>query len=181
MGLTEQERRHQAEVSAATVVFGNLFEKTCSGADGVPSVLCFERSDARFRYALFCVSTVIAACARRSSHPDALLNELLHDLVVAVLAGHEVFGVPPGTPQELMNDAATHSQAYLACWSAYVDLAGGPNAAAATALLMATIRSIESSVQADDDDNRRLTPLVQWLEGNLDAMGSAFDRLASPT
>lgn len=181
MGLTEQGRRHQAEVSAATVIWGNLFEKTFSGADGVPSVLCSERSDAKFRYAVFCVSTVIAACARRSSHPDALLNELLHDLVVAVLADHELFGSPPGTPQQLINDAATHSQDYLARWSAYVDIAGGGNAGAATALLTGTLHSIESGAQADDNDGRRLAPLAQWLEGNLDAMGRAFDRLASPT
>lgn len=170
---------HKKEVDAAGRVLGNLFEKTTDGGSNAPLVLKFELPDSRYRYFVFCLSTVQMACARRMKNPDAVLNELLHTVVTAAISvdPQKFFGGPV-EPQRAANQAAEYLQDYLHRWSAYVDITGGGNAAAATGIIAGMLRSTESPAPVSEADAGRLWPLATWIEKGLEAMAGAFADMA---
>jgi hypothetical protein len=167
--------RHEKEVEAATRVLANLFEKTTDGGADAPLVLRFALPDSRFRYFVFCLSAVQMACARHMKNPDAVLNELLHTLLVGTIdTDAKLFFGGPVEAQRVANQAGEHLQDYLGRWSAYIDIAGGGNSAAATAIVCGMVRSTESLEPPTEADARRLWPLATWIEKRLEAMGGAF-------
>lgn len=187
MGWFGGKANHKKEVDAAFKVFGNLYERTTNGSASAlrglaaPQVLSFRLADSRFRYSMFCLSTVQAACARRMKNPDAVLNELLHTIVAGATNDaalqEQLFGGPV-EPQHAANLAGSCVEDYLHRWSAYVDIVGGGNKAAATSIVCAMLQSTESTDPATAGDGRRLWPLATWIEGCFDPMALAFSDMA---
>jgi hypothetical protein len=136
----------------------------------------FDLRDSRFRYFVFCISTVQMACARRMKNPDAVLNDLLHVAVGGAIGvdPQGFFGGPVDDPQQAANSAGEYLEEYLHRWSAYVDIVGGGNAAAATGIVAGMLRHAESANPPTQEDTRRLWPLAAWIEGSLEAMTDAF-------
>lgn len=179
LGLFGGKSSHKKEVDAAFKVLGNLFEKTTEGGSDAPLVLKFDLRDSRFRYFVFCLSTVQMACARRMKNPDAVLNDLLHTVVAgAIGANPQHFFSGPVDPQQAANKAGEHLQDYLHRWSAYVDIVNGGNTAAATGIVAGMLRHTESERPPTQEDTRRLWPLATWIEKRLEAMGGAFTNMA---
>ena len=175
MGWFSGKPTHRKEVDAAFKVLGNLFEKTTGGGSDAPLVLTFERRDSRFRYFVFCLSTVQMACARRMKNPDAVLNDLLHTVISgAVGVDPQLFFGGPVDPQQAATKGGECLQEYLHRWSAYVDIVGGGNAGAATGIVAGMLRDTESPNSPTQEDARRLWPLATWIEERLDAMEGAF-------
>jgi hypothetical protein len=170
---------HKKEVDSAVRVLANLFEKTTGPGSDAPVVLRFELPDSRYRYFVFCLSTVQTACAHRMKNPDAILNELIHTVVTGALNinSQQFFGGPI-EPQRAANQAAEYIQDYLHRWSAYVDISGGGNAAAATGIIVGMLRSTESSQPPSETDAQRLWPLATWIEQRLKVMADAFTGMA---
>jgi len=170
---------HKKEVEAALTVLCNLFEKTTSGGLDAPLVLKFGLRDSRFRYFVFCLSTVQMACARRMKNADAVLNDLLHTIVASAIGAdsQEFFGGSVD-PQQAANKAAEYLQDYLHRWSAYVDIVEGGNAAAATGIVAGMLRHTESANPPTQEDTHRLWPLATWIEARLEPMAGAFTDMA---
>jgi hypothetical protein len=170
---------HKKEVDAAFKVLGNLFEKTTEGGSDAPLVLKFALRDSRFRYFIFCLSTVQMACARRMGNPDAVLNDLLHTMVIgAISVDPQQFFGGPVDPQQAANKGGEYLQDYLHRWSAYVDIVKGGNTAAATGIVGGMLRHTESDSAPTQEDSRRLWDLAIWIEERLEAMGDAFTKMA---
>src|SRR5205814_4818184 len=73
---------HEKQVAAVTRIVAKLFERTLYPVRGdAPQVLQFEVPDSRYRYLIFCFSTVHTVCARRMKNPDAVLNECQYKLL----------------------------------------------------------------------------------------------------
>lgn len=171
--------KHKKQVDAAFRVFMNLFEKTIDGSSDAPRVLSSQLRDSRYRYLLFCLSTVQVACARHMENPDAILNDLLHIAVSgAVGVDPQQFFGGPVDPQQAANKAGEHLQDYLHRWSAYVDITKGGNAAAATGIVAGMLRHTESDDPPTQQDADRLWPLAVWIEQSLAAMAGAFTDMA---
>jgi len=167
------------QVDAAFKVLGNLFEKTTEGGADAPLVLRFDLSDSRFRYFVFCLSTVQMACARKMTNPDSVLNELMHTVITGTVAtDSQYFFGGPVSPQSAANQGAAYLQEYLARWSAYVDIARGGNYDAANSLVCSMLRSTEFTQPLSDGDAQRLQPLASWIQKQLNAMGNAFESMA---
>jgi hypothetical protein len=172
---------HKKQVDAGIMVLGNLYEKTTDGGSDAPLVLRFEMADSRFRYLVFCLGTFQMACARRMKSPDSVLNELLRSVVIGAVGDAEqqqLFFGGPTDPQHAANLGAQYVQEFLNQWSAYVDIAEGGNANAATSLIAGMLRSTESAAPASAADGHRLWPLAEWIEDRLDAMGGAFSNMS---
>ena len=97
------------EVDAAFRVLWNLYETTTAGKSGAPSVLTFQLRDSRFRYLVFCLSTVQMACARHMKNPDAILNDLLHTVVTGAIGAdpQQFFGGPVIRSNQLTGPVST--------------------------------------------------------------------------
>jgi hypothetical protein len=166
---------HKKEVDAAFKILGNLFEKTTEGKSDAPIVLKFDLRDSRFRYFVFCLSTVQTACASRMKNPDAVLNDLLHTVVAGAIGmdTQQFFGGSVD-PQQAANMAGEYLQNYLHRWSAYVDIVNSGNAAAATGIVAGMLRHTESASPPSQEDAQRLLQLATWIEKRLGAMAGAF-------
>lgn len=174
-GKTTQKK----QIDATFKVLGNLFEKTTEGGADAPLVLRFDLPDSRFRYFVFCLSTVQMACARKMIDPDSVLNELMHTVIAGtVTTDAQYFFGGPVNPQSAANQGAAYLQDYLARWSAYVDIASGGNYIAGTSLVCSMLRSTESTQPPSDGDAQRLWPLASWIQKQLNAMGNAFESMA---
>lgn len=180
MGLFGGKSTHKKAVDAAFKVLWNLFEKTTVGGANAPLVMKFDLHDSHFRYFVFCISTVQVACAGGLKNPDAVLNDLLHTAVVFAIGAdpQRFFGGPVDDPQQVANRSSEYLKEYLHQWSAYVDIVGGGNAAAATGIVVGMLRHTESANPPTQDDVRRLWPLAAWIEGSLKAMAYAFTESA---
>jgi len=170
---------HEKDVDAAFRVLWNLYETTTAGKAGAPLVLSFELRDSRFRYLVFCLSTVQMACAQHMKNPDAVLNDLLHTVVTgAIGADPQQFFGGPLDPQQAANRAAQDLQDYLHRWSAYIDIAKGGNVTAATGVVAGMLRYSESEDPPTQEHTRQLWELAVWIEGSLGAMSAAFRNMA---
>lgn len=170
MGWFTGKATHRRQVDSALTVVGNLFEKTTDGGADAPLVLSLGLPDSRYRYLMFCLSTMQTACAQRMKNPDAVLNECLQALVKFALSHPAKFIGASTGPQKAANDGAGLVQDYLHRWSSYVDVFHGGNTEAATMLVCSMLRSTEAAVPGREGDAQRLLPLACWIEARLPAM-----------
>src|SRR5438093_1186842 len=74
----------QKHVEAAITVASNLYLHTIPGVDDAPAQLQFSLPDSRFRYMIFCLSTVVAAALaydqKKRIEPEVLIKGCLHFL-----------------------------------------------------------------------------------------------------
>jgi hypothetical protein len=121
----------------------------------------------------FCLATAHVVAAAKMKTPDAVLNDCWQTMVMLSLApdGRTLAG--PSVPQEAANLAAGCVQDFLHRWSSYVDVARG-NPTAATALIAAKLKDVESTTAATAGDADRFLPLARWIEGALHPMRDAF-------
>lgn len=178
MGLFGSKSQHAREVDAAFKILGNLYSKTVEGGADAPLVLNFELSDSHFRYYIFCLSTMQKACASRMNNADAVLNELMHDVIIGCVKSDPIlFFGDAIEPQAAANIGAEYIKDYLHSWSAYIDIAEGGNTNAATSMVCTMLRSTESTKTPLDDDAQRLWPLATWIEESFEAMANAFTNM----
>ena len=173
---------HKKEFDAAYKVLRNLFEKTIYGGMDAPLVLRFKRPDSRFRYFVFCLSTVQVACERRMKNPDAVVKDLLHTILTEALKTNpQLFWGGPVDPQVAAAEATGDLDAFLTGWTAYMrfrDRGTADSGTAATLLLCSILSTIETDTDPADDDTERLWPLAVWIEQRLADMDEAFASMA---
>lgn len=159
-----------------------MFEQSAEPGGSAPAVLKLEDPESRFRYVMFCLSTVHAVCGYLMQRPGKVLDEVARNLVknAVAYAGPDGFTVVPVSLQEAFDDNLGHLKDFLHRWSAYADEARGGRVRAGANVVCLMLREVESPSPATTEDRSRLLPLAQWVEGRFDLMHQAFLKLTNP-
>jgi hypothetical protein len=167
---------HAKQVEAVLRLTGHLYERTTRGKDGKPEYLEFKLPDSRFRFVIFCLSLVHAACARHMTSPDAILNDVLYRLVERGVGdlSEEFFGDQRVEPQDVATRAGEYLQDYLHRWSAYIDMKGAGNEPAAANVLQVMLRHTESKEPIGPVDYFQIGMQASMLESEFPALIAAF-------
>jgi hypothetical protein len=182
MGLFSRKPSHRAQCLAMMRIAARLNERILAPNADAPAVLRLSRPDSRFRYLMFCLSTVQTVCARRMSNPEAVLNEVARNAITAWVSDPEIRDAAFGGPvslQQAGSDGIACLQDCLNRWPAYLDLRNGGNAHAATGFVCVILFDIESAGSARPADGERLWPLAWWVEQQFNAIDGAFVELCS--
>ena len=159
-------------VEAAITVASNLYLQTIPGAEDAPAPLQFSLPDSRYRYLIFCVSTVVAAALaydeKKQIQPGALIDGCLH--FVTWLATENA--------QDSINNATSYLQEFLKHWSRWPELEKEGRNLEIIDLISSMIHTIESSVPASESDMRRLGELALQIDCRLPTMRGALIELA---
>ena len=191
------ETEHQRQKEAVTQIAANIYERTCDMGSipakhhaeeaerrrvaRSPTVLKSELPDSRFRYMLFCLSTVLAVCAHRMKYPDAVFNECTQNAVEFAKDSKvaDGFFIGPVDRQKSANEGWATVRSFLDRWNQWIDVEKS-DAQAAMRLVCSMIHDTESSSAATEDDIRRLWPLACWIVSMFSGgtMEKAFMNLA---
>jgi hypothetical protein len=159
-------------------IASRVYERTLERKADAPAALRLSRPDSRFRYLMFCLSTVQTVCARRMSNPDAVLNEVARNAISAWATDPEIRDLAFGGPislQQAGNDGIACLQDFLHRWSAYIETQG----TTATSVIAGMLHDIDSAEPARDGDAERLWPLALWVEEQFSAIDQAFVELVN--
>jgi hypothetical protein len=171
----------QKYVEAAINVASNLYLHTIPGADDAPAPLQFNLPDSRFRYMIFCLSTVVTAAIaydeKKHIQPEALIKGCLH------------FAANEKTLQQYFDDAASshlsidtaiaYFEDFLKCWSRWPELEKEGRDAEVLEIISSMIRTTESNLPAETSDIQRLSKLALQIDFRLPTMRGAFIELAN--
>lgn len=172
MGWFSRKASHEQEVAAMMKIVANVFEKVVAPDRLAQSGLRFRLPDSRFRFLMFCVAAVHTVCAHRMKNPDAVLNECAPNLIRGALASNEAFFDGPVNAQEAATLGMNCVGDFLSRWSAYIDIAKGGNAQAATSLVVTMLLETETLAPPAEGDAARLSKLARWVEVLMEHNGS---------
>jgi hypothetical protein len=174
----------QKYVNAAITVATNLYENTIRDTGEFTPCLQFGLPDSRFRYMIFCLSTVIAAALaydeKKRIQPQELINGCLHFatwLATDQLA-REYFD-DLASSQHFIDGASTYLLEFLKHWSRWPQLEKEGRTAETIELISSMIRTTESNLPAENSDMQRLSELAFQIDGRLPTMRGAFMELAN--
>jgi hypothetical protein len=170
------------EVDAVIRIVSNLFEKALLSKGDVPNVLRWTLPDSRFRYLMFCLSTVHAVCAHRMNDPNSVLQQCVFNLAynAATYKGPDPFFEARPDIQKTVDDGARLLRNFLDRWSKWIDAtrADPTNARAGTMLVSSMLQTTESLAPMSEGDGH-LTPLACWFEDYIPVIDEAFVKLSS--
>lgn len=175
MGWFSRKASHEQQVAAMTRVVVNMFEKVVAPDRLAQSGLQLRLPDSRFRFLMFSVAAVHAVCARHMSNPDAILNECGPNLIRGALSDKDSFFDGPVEAQEAATLGMNCIGDFLDRWSAYIDIAKGGNAHAATSIVVTMLHETETVAPPAGGDAARLLKLARWVEVLMERNG-AIDR-----
>jgi hypothetical protein len=172
----------QKYVEAAITVASNLYLQAIPEADEAPVRLQFTLSDSRYRYLLFCLSTVVTAALAydesKDIEPEALIGGSLQFLT----------GYATEHPGEYFDDASTAQNSirrtneyfgeFLKQWSRWPQLEKAGNSAKTNELISLMIRTTEADSPAETADMRRLGELALDIDCRMPTMRGALVELA---
>lgn len=169
-------------VEAAITVASNLYIVTIPDAADAPAPLKFSYSDSRYRYMLFCLSTVITSALvydeKKHIKPDSLVGGCLYFArVTADQNPQEYFGersVPPDADER----ANSFFMEYCKEWSKWPALEKQGFHSESNELIARLIQQTETSEPCSAEDLRRLSPLALNINCRLPTMRLAFNELA---
>jgi hypothetical protein len=170
----------EKQVEAAVKVASNLYFQTIPRAEDAPAPLEFGLPDSRYRYLIFCLSTMTTACASKMTAPDAVVNDCFRFLFTwATTEGsQEVFGGPVN-PQDAATSGGIFLQEFLDTWSQCVELMKKGQHAETMELICSMIHTTESNKPAEPTDKQRLSPLALQIDCWFPSMQSAFVELVN--
>lgn len=184
---------HKKQVAAAMRIALNLYEETTIdprlgtqhhqgiGSGLAPTVLNFQLPDSRFRYMMFCLSTVFVESAHRMNDGEAILDMCAQALITTALdpkAAEQLLGQGPHDRQRVMADGSTYLRELFAVWSDYKETRKRGNTQGATSLMVALLYTTESLAQATEDQRPRLGPLARWIQEWMSTSDNAFVQLS---
>ncbi len=165
------------EAEAAITVASNLYLHTIKRAEVPPGTLQLNLPDSRYRYLIFCLSTVAAACASEMTNRDAVVNDCLNFLVRwAVENDHEFFG-GSATFDMALNRGTRYLHEFSDQWVSYFELE--KEDADSIDSVSSMIHSTESNVPAGNADTVRLGELALEVVCRTPAMREAFVELVN--
>jgi hypothetical protein len=174
----------QKYVDAAIKVATNLYLHTIPDAEDAPAPLQFDLTDSRYRYMIFCLSTVIMAALaydeKKQIQPEALIKGCLQ-LVIGAAAEHfaQEYFDDPARSQDCIDEADAYLTEFLKHWSRWPELEKEGRNAEIIDLISSMIHTTESNLPADKSDMQRLNELALWIDCRLPTMRGAFVELAN--
>lgn len=174
----------QARYAKAVVqVAFNLYLYTLPGSKDAPAQLVFKLPDSRFRYLLFCISTVVMAVWFYDEDNEVewrpLLGGCLKAITWLVTERREEFFEPGFAPEDVNGP---NVQAYLRDilnhWEAWPDLRKAGDSVGIWELISRLIHTAESLEEADKADLDRLSPLALEIDCRMATMRGAALELA---
>jgi hypothetical protein len=173
----------QKYVEAAVTVASNLYLQTIPGAKDAPAPLEFRLQDSRYRYLIFCVSTVVTAVLaydeKKRIQPEALIDGCLHFVSWAAKESPGDYFDNPAASQHFADSAPAYFQSFLKQWSQWPALEKEGRDNEIIDLISLMIRSTESNRPAAEADMRRLGELALQVDCRLPTMRGAFSELVA--
>ena len=174
----------QKYVDAAITVASNLYLHTIPGAEDAPAPLQFSLPDSRYRYMIFCLSTVITAALaydeKKQIQPQELINGCLR-LVTGSAAEHfaQEYFDDPASSQDSVENASAYLTEYLKQWSRWPQLEKEGRNAETWELISSMIHNTEANLHSEKSDMGRLSKLALEIDCRLPTMRGAFIELAN--
>jgi len=172
----------QKYVEAAITVASNLYLHTIPGTDGAPSRLQFTLNDSRYRYLIFCLSTVVTAAMAydesKDIQPEALISGSLPFLTLYAGEHPGEYFDDPSIAQNSIRRTNEYFREFLKQWSRWPQLEKAGKSAEINELISLMIRTTEADVPAETTDMRRLGELALDLDCRMPTMRGALVELA---
>ena len=181
MGWFSRKPTPQKQVEAAVTVATNLYLTTIPGAEAAPVPLQFSLPDSRYRYLIFCLSTIVSAILaydeKKDFQPDVFFNGCLHFATWAATEHAQEYFSGPSNPQDAANKANIYFMEFLKQWSQWPELEKDGKNAEITDLICSMIHKTESNMPAGKMDMQRLGKLALQIDCQMPTMRSAFIEL----
>ncbi len=173
----------QKYIEAAITVASNLYLHTISAPDDASVRLQFTLPDSRYRYLMFCLSTVITAALaydeNKDIEPPTLISGCLHFLsLFASEHPHEYFDDPTDAQTSITRTNEYFGE-FLQQWSRWPELEKAGKNAEINDLISLMLYTTESNAPAKATDMRRLGELALEIDCRLPAMRGALVELAN--
>ncbi|PYI94729.1 MAG: hypothetical protein DME97_00145 [Verrucomicrobia bacterium] len=172
----------QKYVEAAITVASNLYLHTIPAADDPRARLEFSLPDSRYRYLLFCLSTVLSAALaydeKKDIQPETITNESLDFLrLFATEHANEYFD-DPNDAHNFIRRTNEYFGEFLRQWSLWPELEKAGKNKQVNDLICIMLRTTESDLPAEASDMRRLSELALEIDCRLPTMRGALIELA---
>ena len=173
----------QKQVEAAITVMSNLYMHTIPEAKDAPAPLQFSLPDSRYRYLIFCLSTVVTAVLaydeEKKIQPEAIIKGCLDFATwTATENAQEYFGGSVN-PQDVANNGKMYLQEFAKHWSRWPELEKEGRNDEIIDLICSMIHTTESNMPAGKTDMQRLGKLALQIDCQLPTMRGAFIELAN--
>lgn len=182
MNLFRRKPTQQKYIEAAVTVASNLYSHTMDGEIGGPLPLEFELPDSRFRYLVFCLSTVMTTALaydeKKDIQPEALFYGCLHFLTFVTTELRDEYFDDPITAQDANGRATEYLQRFLKDWSKWPELEAAGQNARVWEIISRMIRTTESNLPAKKSDLLRLDKLALEIDCRMPTMRGALIELA---
>jgi hypothetical protein len=173
----------QKYVEAAITVASNLYLHTIPGAADAPAPLQFSLPDSRYRYLIFCLSTVLTAALaydeNKDIQPAALMDGSLQFLTLFASEHPNEYFDDPTNAQNSINKTNEYFEAFLKQWSQWPQLEKAGESARINELISLMLRTTESDLPAESTDMRRLSDLALSIDCRMPTMRGALVELAN--
>jgi len=173
----------QKYVEAAITVASNLYLHSIPGADDAPSRLQFTLPDSRYRYMIFCLSTVVTAALAydesKDIQPQALISGSLQFLTLYAGPHPGEFFDDPSTAQNCIRRTNEYFQEFLKHWSQWPQLEEAGKSAEINDLISLMLRTTEADLAAETTDMERLGGLALDINCRMPTMRGALVELAN--
>jgi hypothetical protein len=183
MNWFRQKPTQQKYIEAAVTVASNLYLHTMDGEIGGPAPLEFTLHDSRFRYLIFCLSTVLTTALvydqKKDIQPEALFSGCLQFLTLVTTEHPDEYFDDPSIAQDSISRAAEYLQQFLKDWSSWPQLEAAGQNAQINEIISRMIRTTESNRPAETSDLLRLGKLALEIDCRMPTMRGALVELAN--
>jgi hypothetical protein len=172
----------QKYVEAAITVASNLYLHTIPARDDSRTRLQFSLPDSRYRYLLFCLSTVLSAALaydeKKDIQPEMIISGSLDFLRLFASHHPNEYFDDPHDAQNFIDRTNDYFGEFLRQWSLWPELEKGGKNNKINDVICLMLRTTESNAPADAADMRRLSELALEINCRLPAMRGALVELA---
>ena len=168
----------QKQVEAAVTVASNLYVRTIPGGEDADVDLQFCLPDSRYRYLIFCITTVLTAVLaydeKKEIQPEQLLNACFR--VTKMMASEDIAAYfnDPATASDSINRTGEYFQEFSKHWSRWPNLEKEKKNMEIFDLISSMIHSTESNEPVSETDTKRLSALALRIACQLPTMRGAF-------
>src|SRR5436305_6689931 len=171
----------QKYVEAAITVASNLYLHTIPGAEDAPALLQFSLPDSRYRYMIFCLSTVVTAALaydeKKQIKPEVLIKGCLYFATWTATEHAQEYFDDPARSQDSASSATAYMQGFLKRWSQWSDFEKEGKNDEIIELISSMIHTTESNGTAEKTDMQRLGNLALEIDCRLPTMRGAIIEL----
>lgn len=182
MGWFTRNPSQRQYIDSVVKVATNLYINTLSGINGVTTNFEFELFDSRFRYLIFCCTTVVTSVLaydeNKKVKPDELCNGCIQFLNWAGKEYSDEYFTQKENIQYLIDKTTNIFNDYLQEWSLWQELELQMKNNEIVDLICKMIRAAESEKLINDSDIKRLKGLGLEIDCRMPSMQEAVKELA---